>query len=92
MASGNKVVLVAIGCCHALPLLFVYAPFMNQLFDTEPLDARAWLYCIGMALSLFLVIEIEKIGVRRLLSGRRQKTASKHHEVGSDSAKGKEAR
>jgi hypothetical protein len=45
---GNKVVLLAIGLCLAFQLLFIYAPFMNRLSGTAPLDAMAWLYCLGV--------------------------------------------
>ncbi|MGM0632025.1 MAG: cation-translocating P-type ATPase [Pseudomonadota bacterium] len=68
--SGNRMVLLAIGTCLALQLLFIYAPFMNRLFDTVPLDARAWLYCFGVGLLLFVLVEIEKLVVRRWQTGK----------------------
>ncbi|MEX0960118.1 MAG: HAD-IC family P-type ATPase, partial [Burkholderiales bacterium] len=67
---GNKVVLLAIGVCLALQLLFTYAPFMNRLFGTEALDAAAWLYCLGVGLTIFVLVEIEKLVVRKRMAGR----------------------
>jgi hypothetical protein len=41
-------------------LLFTYAPFMQHLFHTAPLDAGAWLRITGVALLSFAAIELEK--------------------------------
>ncbi|MDZ7781403.1 MAG: cation transporting ATPase C-terminal domain-containing protein [Halioglobus sp.] len=67
--TGNKVMLFAIGACLGLQLLFTYAPFMNRFFDTEALDATAWLYCFGVGLTVFILVEIEKLFVRKRLAG-----------------------
>ncbi len=68
---GSRVVVGAIAACVALQLLFTYAPFMHLLFQTQPLDAGAWLRGIGVALAVFVLVEIEKGVIRR-----RQGTAS----------------
>jgi P-type Ca2+ transporter type 2C len=57
---GNRVVLLTIAIAIVLQLLFTYVPFMNYLFDTEPLDAISWLYCLGVGLTIFVLVEIEK--------------------------------
>jgi magnesium-transporting ATPase (P-type) len=62
--TGNRVVLLAIGICLVLQLLFTYLPVMNTLFGTAPLDLGAWALCIGIGLAVFLLVEIEK-AVRR---------------------------
>jgi len=58
--TGNRVVLIAIGVCIALQLLFTYAPVMNLLFETAPLDALAWAKCIAVGIVVFVLVEAEK--------------------------------
>jgi magnesium-transporting ATPase (P-type) len=41
-------------------LLFTYAPVMNNLFHTAPIDAGAWLRIAGVAAVAFLAVELEK--------------------------------
>lgn len=91
---SNKVVLLAIGSCLALQLLFIYAPFMNRLFDTEPLNVTAWLYCLGVGLAVFVLVEFEKLAVRSWLSGRAEKKNGKDNEKDAkgDVANGQEAK
>ncbi|MCC5871485.1 MAG: HAD-IC family P-type ATPase [Gammaproteobacteria bacterium] len=62
---GSRVVLGAIGVCLVLQLMFTYAPFMQLLFDTRPLDADAWMRCIAVALAVFVLVEAEKAFIRR---------------------------
>ena len=61
---GSRQVLLAMVACIALQLALVYAPFMNKLFGTEPLDAFAWAQCGAVAAAVFVLVEIEK-SVRR---------------------------
>jgi magnesium-transporting ATPase (P-type) len=61
---GNRIALVAIAACLGLQLLLTYAPFMNLMFDTAPLDAAGWLYCIAVGIGVFVVIEAEKALIR----------------------------
>ncbi len=58
--TGNRVVLIAIGVCLALQLLFTYAPFMNILFETTALDAASWAQCIAVGIVVFVLVEAEK--------------------------------
>ena len=44
----------------ALQLLFTYAPPMQQIFQTTPLDAASWSLIVGLGLAKFLAVEIEK--------------------------------
>jgi magnesium-transporting ATPase (P-type) len=67
----DKIVLLLIGAAVLLQLLFTYAPFMNVLFATEPLDLGAWGRCLAVGLALFVVVETEKWIVRRRLSRQR---------------------
>ena len=41
-------------------LLFTYAPVMNRLFHSAPISAAAWLRIVGVAVTVFLVVEVEK--------------------------------
>ncbi len=43
-----------------LQLLFTYAPVMNRLFHTTPLEAAVWMQIVGVSLFSFLAVEIEK--------------------------------
>jgi len=62
---GNRTVLMAIGGCIALQLVFTYAPFMHSLFGTAALDPLGWLWPVGVGLGVFILVEIEKIFVRK---------------------------
>jgi cation-transporting P-type ATPase F len=41
-------------------LLFTYAPIMNKLFHTAPIDVGSWLRIAGVAAAAFVAVEIEK--------------------------------
>ena len=41
-------------------LLFTYAPMMNKLFHSAPMDAEAWLRIAIVAGASFAVVELEK--------------------------------
>jgi hypothetical protein len=40
-------------------------PFMNTLFGTAPLDLVAWASCIAVGLAVFVLVELEKLFVRK---------------------------
>jgi magnesium-transporting ATPase (P-type) len=44
----------------AAQLLFTYAPLMNHLFSSAPIDAGTWLRIIAVALTALLLVELEK--------------------------------
>jgi magnesium-transporting ATPase (P-type) len=71
---GSRAVLLAIGVCLALQLLFTYAPFMNLLFGTAPLDAEAWLRCAAVGVAVFVLVELEKLVLRRRLGASEPRT------------------
>lgn len=64
---SNPTIFVGIGVLLILQLAFVYAPFMNDMFGTAPLDADALIKSILVGLSVLPVITIEK-WLRRLRS------------------------
>jgi len=86
--TGNKVVLIAIAAIIGLQLLLTYAPLMNTLFDTQPLDLRAWGLCLLVGIAVFVLVEGEKLLQRQgyfpFISG------TKARREGEPSVKGKE--
>jgi magnesium-transporting ATPase (P-type) len=68
---ANRVAWLAVGVLAVLQLLFVYAPFMQALFGTVPLDWRHWLVPLGIGLGVFLIVEVEKAFLRRREQRRR---------------------
>jgi len=62
--TGNRTVPLAIGLVIGFQLVYTYAPFMQTLFQSAPLDAPAWLRIVLIALSIYVIVEIEKALVR----------------------------
>ena len=46
-------------------LLFTYAPFMNTLFHTAPIEPRWWLYFAAVGAGVYVVSEAKKVLRRR---------------------------
>ena len=67
---GTRAVLVAVAVVVSLQLVFTYAPFMEALFDTRPVDFLHGLEIIGIGIALFAVLEIEK-SLRGRFTGER---------------------
>ncbi len=64
--TGNQFVLGAIAIVVILQFLFTSLPIMNALFHTTPISLEAW-GLIGLCtLGVFLLVEAEKLIVRRL--------------------------
>ena len=57
---GTRAVLVAVAVVVSLQLVFTYAPFMEALFDTRPVDFIHGAEIIGVGVALFAILEIEK--------------------------------
>ncbi|HPH98515.1 MAG TPA: HAD-IC family P-type ATPase [Anaerolineaceae bacterium] len=68
---SNRWVVVGVAGMILLQMLFTYAPFMNDLFQSAPLDAAAWGYIIGVSVAAYLIVELEKWLRRRSESHRR---------------------
>jgi magnesium-transporting ATPase (P-type) len=67
---GTRPVLTALGLVVALQLVFTYAPFMERLFDTRPVDLVHGLEIIAVGIALFAALEVEKLIVRRIAWSR----------------------
>ncbi len=66
---GNKVILMAAGLVMVFQLLFTYTPPMQALFKTAPIDTTAWAVIALFAVTLFVLVEIEKAVATRVRSG-----------------------
>jgi len=60
----TRAVLIIPGLVVALQLVFTYAPFMERLFETRPVDFVHGAEIIGVGIALFAVLEIEKLAFR----------------------------
>ena len=56
----NRAIWIAVGVLVVLQLVFVYAPFMNRLFRSVPLEAGHWLTPLGIGAAVFVIVELEK--------------------------------
>jgi len=65
-ALGTPPVLIALAVVVAAQFAFTYAPFMQELFDTRPLAVLDGLLVVGAGVVLMLVLEAEKVLLRRL--------------------------
>jgi len=62
--TGNPAVLYSVGILLALQALFIYAPFMQKLFATQPLGPGEWAIIISAGIILLLFVELEKFMIR----------------------------
>jgi len=63
--TRNKLLLVAVLLTALLQLIVVYAPIMNNIFDTVPLTTVELLVAVALAGSVFPAVEVEKLIRRR---------------------------
>ena len=63
---GTPIALAAIGVLVVAQLLFTYAPFMQALFETRPLSLADGALIIGIGACLMILLEGEKLLMRRL--------------------------
>jgi len=57
---SNPWIIVGVSATVAAQLAFTYAPFMNRLFHTAPIDGVVWLHIVGVAVIAYVVVEFEK--------------------------------
>jgi magnesium-transporting ATPase (P-type) len=62
---GNRYVLYAIGLLIPIQLGFTYLGPMQMLFATSAMDINAWLRVITVASSVLILVEIEKLLLRK---------------------------
>lgn len=63
--TGNKAILIAAAGIALLQLLFTYMPLLQSLFGTQGISSGDWLRLIVLTFSVFVLVEIEKIFVRK---------------------------
>lgn len=63
---GNRVVWVAVGSLLVLQLVFTYAPFMNDWFESAPIGLRDWGLTAAVAVGVLLLVEAGKAVTRRI--------------------------
>jgi magnesium-transporting ATPase (P-type) len=51
----------AIALSAVLQIAVVHVPFMNEAFDTTPLDAGDWLICVALASVVLWAVEAKKL-------------------------------
>jgi len=64
----NKAVFVVSALLILLQLGITYIPFMNNVFGTTPLDLSDWKYPFAFGLLIFIIVEIEKTVVRKVMA------------------------
>lgn len=62
---SNLPLLGAVLLTFLLQLATIYVPWMNVVFNTAPLSLSELLFCVGLSLVVFIVVEIEKWMVRK---------------------------
>ncbi|MEN5073382.1 HAD-IC family P-type ATPase [Isoptericola cucumis] len=77
---GNRVVWISAASLVALQCVFVYAPFMHDWFDSAPIGLDEWAKTLGLAVVVFLLVEVAKaLGARRLRPRRAAARGAKVH-------------
>jgi Ca2+-transporting ATPase len=67
---SNRWVLVGVGAMISLQLLFTYAPVMNRVFHSAPIELDAWGPIVVVGLGVYATVGIEKWLGRRCGSNR----------------------
>ena len=62
----NQLLWAALALSVVLQIAVVHVPFLNDAFDTTPLDAADWLICIGLASVVLFADELRKLARRAL--------------------------
>src|SRR5690606_12122939 len=57
---GTRVIWLALVVVTGMQMLLTYAPFMNRLFDTRPVNIFYGIEIIAIGVSLFILLEVEK--------------------------------
>lgn len=63
---SNKYIYYGIIIMMLLQILFIYTPVMNNLFHTEPISLTSWARIAGLAIVLFLIVNLEESIRRRI--------------------------
>ena len=64
--TGNRGLWISAGALLSLQLVFTYAPFMNEWFDSTPIGLHSWALTAGIAVLVFVVMEGAKALIRHV--------------------------
>jgi len=64
--SGNPAVLLAVAGITFMQLVFTYVPLFQNVFGTAAIPVGDWIRLIGFTFTVFVLVEIEKMIMRRL--------------------------
>jgi magnesium-transporting ATPase (P-type) len=64
--TGNSYVLLSIAILAVIQVIFTYLPFMQHMFGVAAIDGSAWGRIIGFGVLLFVVVEVEKMLIRKI--------------------------
>jgi magnesium-transporting ATPase (P-type) len=86
---SNKFIFVGIGVVLLLQAVFIYAPFMQKIFNTVPLSINEILYAVGFGFVILPIIGIEKwihsrITRRKAKSKGQRAESEEHKEQGRE--------
>ncbi|MCW8906510.1 MAG: cation-transporting P-type ATPase [Sedimenticola sp.] len=62
---SSRAALIAVSVVVTLQLFFTYVPFMERFFDTRPVDFVHGVEIIALGMVLFMILELEKLALRR---------------------------
>jgi magnesium-transporting ATPase (P-type) len=62
---GNRMIWLSAGALIVLQLIYTYVPFMNALFESEPLAAQSWILPAVLSVVIFFAVEGLKAVRRR---------------------------
>ncbi len=62
---GNPILLGAVVTTLILQLIAIYAPFFNDIFNTNPLTLGQLVLCLALSTVVFWGVELEKLLIRR---------------------------
>lgn len=65
----NRWLWLGVGVMSLVQVIFVNAPIMNRLFQSEPLDLIAWAAVVGVSLAIAWIVAMEKF-IRRVVAQR----------------------
>ena len=73
---SNKAIYIVAIILFVLQAAITYLPFMNNIFDTEPIALSFWQYPVYLGVAVFVIVEIEKWVVRKfVLTKKEEQTA-----------------
>ncbi|CAK7053413.1 MAG: putative cation-transporting ATPase F [Desulfovibrio sp.] len=67
---SNKVAFMVVAILVVLQLAITYVPFLSGALGTAPMTAEQWTWPFVTAVILFIVVEIEKLVVRRMKAAK----------------------